>query len=57
MRTILLAFVATSIVLPLMHGRPIAAQVGSVLDDPDVYAVYASVLPARFGSDDRNRTG
>ena len=39
-----------------MPGQHIRAQAGDVIDDPEVYAIYASVLPARFSSGDMDLT-
>jgi hypothetical protein len=49
----LLACIAALVVLLPMPGQHIRAQVRDVVDDPDAYAVYASIMPARFvfGSD------
>ena len=43
----ILAFVTLVMLLP-MPSPHIRAQAGDVIDDPEMYAVYASVLPAQF---------
>src|SRR6266446_5129567 len=57
-----LAFVVALVVLLPTPRRPLLAQAsnvpqpGIVIDDPEAYAVYASVLPTRFSSDDNDLT-
>ena len=51
-----LAVATTLVVLLPTQSRRILAQASEVIDDPEVYAVYASVLPARFSSGDTDLT-
>jgi hypothetical protein len=57
-----LAFVVAVVALLPAQRRPLLAQAGNVpqpgivIDDPEAYAVYASVLPARFSSGDNDLT-
>ena len=52
----MLAYLAALVVLlPTLPPR-VLAQTGTVIDDPEAYAVYASVLPARFDSADNDLT-
>jgi hypothetical protein len=52
----LLAFVATLEVLLATPTRGIVAQASDAISDPEAYAVYASVLPARFSTGDTDFT-
>jgi hypothetical protein len=40
-----------------MPSRTIRAQTGDFIDDPDAYAVYASVIPTRLGTGGKPLTG
>lgn len=44
------------VLLTLAPHQRIGAQGGEAIDDPEAYAVYASLLPARFGTDDTDFT-
>jgi hypothetical protein len=40
----------------LLAGPPVHAQTGAPINDLDAYAVYASLLPISFGTDDTDRS-
>src|SRR5687768_16673885 len=52
---LLAGLAALAVLLPTTPPR-VLAQTGTVIDDPEAYAVYASVLPARFDSADNDLT-
>jgi len=49
----LVLFLTPVTLWPIGAERP-AAQAADVIDDPEAYAVYAAVLPARFSSGDKD---
>ena len=54
-RDVLLGAAITMVIPTLTATMQLPAAVGEI-DDPDAYAVYASVLPVAFDSGDTNRT-
>jgi hypothetical protein len=52
---LLAGLAALGVLLPMTPPR-VLAQSGTVIEDPEAYAVYASVLPARFDSADQDLT-
>jgi hypothetical protein len=56
MRTQVIPVALLLVVLASAATEHVCAQTGDVIDDPEVYAVYASLLPARFSSGDNDVT-
>jgi hypothetical protein len=50
---LVLALTMTIVAFASIPARPVGAQVANVIDDPEMYAVYTSVLPSGFGSADK----